>query len=173
MHLSLDDQRLRYRQHGPQALPPESLNEEQLEDIFAGEITNWKEVGGVDLSIMVVVPDTDTAAHKNFRRQVMKTKDIEYDFMAHDSTMVIEAIKYFPCGTISFISRGATEKHPEIKTLKVNGLLPTDKDYPYHQTFYYVTKGDPDGNLKKFIDFTYSEEGAKIIRAHGMIPLAR
>ncbi len=151
----------------------ESLNEEQLEDIFAGEITNWKEVGGVDLPIMVVVPDTDTAAHKNFRRQVMKTKDIEHDFMAHDSTMVIEAIKHFPCGTISFISRGATEKHPEIKTLKVNGLLPTDKEYPYHQTFYYVTKGDPAGNLKKFIDFTYSEEGAKIIRAHGMIPLAR
>jgi len=151
----------------------DSLNEEQLQDIFAGVITNWREVGGANLPVMIIVPDKDTAAHKNFRRQVMKTKDIEHDFMAYESTMVIEAIKYFPCGSISFISRGATVKHPEIKTIKVNGLLPTDPNYPYHQIFYYVTKGDPTGNLNKFIDYTYSDEGAKIIRAHGMIPMAR
>ena len=151
----------------------ESLNEKQLEDIFAGEINNWKEVGGLDLPIVVVVPDQDTAAYKNFKRNVMKNKDIEHDFIAYDSTMVIEAIKAFPCGYISFISKGATVKHPEIKSIKVNGLSPTDKNYPYHQIFYYITKEEPTGNLKQFIDYTYSAEGAKIIRNSEMIPIGR
>jgi phosphate transport system substrate-binding protein len=151
----------------------DTLTEEQLQDIFAGDITNWKEVGGADLPIMIVVPDKDTAAHKNFRRQIMKLKDINYDFMAYDSTMVIEAIKHFPCGAVSFISQGAAVHHKELKTLKIDGLLPTDADYPYYQIFYYVTKGEPTGNLKKFIDYTFSEDGQKIIRKYGMIPIAR
>jgi len=151
----------------------ENLTEEQLQDIFAGVITNWKEVGGADLPVMIVVPGDDTAAHKNFRRQVMKRQDIEHDFMAYDSTMVIEAVKYFPCGSVSFISQGAAVRHKELITLKIDGLSPTDKDYPYFQEFYYVTKGEPTGNVKKFIDFTFSVEGKKIIEQYGMIPISR
>ena len=59
----------------------DSLTEEQLQDLFAGAITNWQEVGGADLPVMIVVPGDDTAANKNFRRQVMKHKDIEHDFI--------------------------------------------------------------------------------------------
>jgi len=151
----------------------ESLTEEQLQDIFAGVITNWREVGGADLPVMIIVPGKDTAAHKNFRRQVMKHQDIEHDFMAFDSTMVIEAVKHFPCGAVSFISQGAAVHHPELKTLKIDGLSPTAEDYPYYQIFYLITKKEPEGNLKKFVDFAYSEEGAKIIRNNGMVPISR
>ena len=150
-----------------------SLTEEQLQDIFAGVITNWREVGGADLPVMIIVPGEDTAAHKNFRRQVMKRTDIEHDFMAYDSTMVIDAVKYFPCGAISFISQGAAVQHKELKILEIKGLSPTAEDYPYYQIFYFVTKKEPEGNLKKFIDFAYSEEGAKIIRKNGMVPISR
>jgi len=151
----------------------DSLTEDQLQDIFAGEITNWKQVGGADLPIMVIVPDKDTAANKNFRRQVMKHKDIQHEFMANNSTMVLEAIRHFPCGAVSFISGGATMHYPELKAFKINGLAVTDAKYPYYQIFYYVFKGEPEGNVKKFIDFTFSEEGMKIIKKNGMLPLVR
>jgi len=150
-----------------------SLTEDQLQDIFAGVITNWKEVGGADLPIMIIVPGKDTAAHKNFRRQVMKRQDIEHDFMAYDSTMVIDAVKYFPCGAVSFISLGAAGHHKELNILKIDGRSPTDEDYPYYQIFYFITKQEPEGDLKKFIDFAYSAEGTKIIRANGMVPIPR
>ena len=149
------------------------LSQEELQDIFAGDITNWKEAGGVDLPILVIVPGTKTAAHKNFRRQVMKRKDIAHDFMAYDSTMVIEAVKYFPCGSVSFISQGAAVHHQELITLEIDGLPPTDKDYPYYQEFYYITKGEPTGQVKKFIDFAFSDEGKKIIEKYGMVPIPR
>ena len=103
----------------------------------------------------------------------MKRKDIAHDFMAYDSTMVIEAVKFFPCGSVSFISQGAAVHHKELTTLKIDGLSPTDKDYPYYQEFYYVTKGEPTGNVKKFIDFTFSDEGKKIIKKYGMVPISR
>ena len=63
--------------------------------------------------------------------------------------------------------------HKELKTLKIDGLSPTSEDYPYYQIFYLITKKEPEGNLKKFVDFAYSEEGAKIIKSYGMVPIAR
>jgi phosphate transport system substrate-binding protein len=150
-----------------------SVTEEQLQDIFAGDITNWKEVGGADLPIKIIVPGEDTAAHKNFRRQVMKHKDIAYDFMTYNSTMVIETIKYFPCGAVSFISQGAALHHKEIGTIKINGLAPSDKDYPYFQRFYYIAQDELAGNLKKFVDYTFSDGGKRLIRKYGMIPISK
>ena len=104
---------------------------------------------------------------------IMKQKEIEPQFEASNSTMVLEAIKYFPCGAISFISKGAATKYEEIQTYKINGNLPTDKDYPYSQIFYYITKGTPEGNVKLFIDFTFSEKGQDLIRKKGMVPISR
>lgn len=150
----------------------ETLTEEQLQSIFSGEISNWKALGGSDIPILVIVPGTETAANKNFRRQVMKHTEIDYDFMTYDSTMAIEAIKYFPCGAISFIAQGDVEHEEGIVTLRVNGLYPHDPAYPYFQIFYYVTKGKPSGAVKSFIDFSLSDKGRGIMKKNGMIPLS-
>lgn len=149
----------------------ENLTEKQVQDIFSGDIANWKEVGGRDLPIMVVVPETGTAANKNFRRQIMRHKEISYAFSAYDSTMAIEAIKCLPIGAVSFIANGAVATEKQIKTIKIDGRLPKDSDYPYFQIFYYVTRGKPEGSLKAFIDFAFSEEGKQIMRQKGMLPL--
>lgn len=151
----------------------DNLTEQQIQDIFSGEIKNWNQVGGPDLEIVVIVPYKDTAANKNFRRQIMKHKDMEPDFVAHDSTMAIAAVAYFPCGAVSFISRGAAAHEKAVKIVRINGKSPTDKDYPYFQTFYYVTRSEQSDAIKKFLDFTFSDESKGIIKKYGMIPLER
>ncbi|SPD74619.1 ABC-type phosphate transport system periplasmic component PstS [uncultured Desulfobacterium sp.] len=150
--------------------PVESLAIEQLRDIFGGSITNWKEVGGPDEPIIVIVPGEDTAAYKNFRSIAMEGREIIHSLMSARSTMVINAVKNIPW-SISFIAHAAVKDQENLKFMKIGGLLPTDKDYHYFQTFYYVTKGSPTGPTKKFIDFTISEKGQAIIRAKGMIPV--
>ena len=60
--------------------PVSGISQAQLREIFSGHITNWKEVGGPDKDIFVAVPDEDTGAYKNFVRQVMKLKEMGYDF---------------------------------------------------------------------------------------------
>lgn len=147
------------------------LTEEQVQAVFSGEITNWKEVGGADLPVTIIVPDKDTAANKNFRRFIMKQKEIQEDFVTKDSTMVIEAVRYFPCGAVSFISGGAAMHYPELTEVKISGLAPQDPAYPYFQVFYYLTRGVPTGAVKQFIDFSFSPESKTMIRKNGMIPL--
>jgi len=151
----------------------ENLSKDQVQDIFSGDITNWKDVGGIDLPIMVVVPGQDTAANKNFRRQIMKHKEINYTFSAYDSTMVIKAIKTLPDGAISFIANGAVAHEDRVQTLRIDGMLPKDADYPYSQIFYYVTRGKPEGSLKAFIDFAFSDKGKAIMQHNGMLPLPK
>lgn len=153
--------------------PVDNITEQQLQGIFAGMISNWSEVGGPDLPITIIVPGNRTAANKNFRRQVMKHQEIAYDFMTWNSTSVIEAVKYFPCGSVSFIARGAAVREKMLKILRVNGLAPTDNNYPYFEIFYYITKGKPKGAVEKFIDFSFSAAGKKIMQQNGMIPLTR
>jgi phosphate transport system substrate-binding protein len=148
----------------------DNISEQQLQEIFSGNITNWKELGGIDRQIVVVVPGEHTGANKNFRRQVMKHKEIKYDFMAHSSTGAIELVKYLPCGSIAFISHGAAIQEKGVEALKIDGYLPKDKQYPFYQIFYFVTKGEPSGAVKALIDYSHSKKGKSIIKERGMFP---
>lgn len=148
----------------------DNITSDQLADIFSRKITNWKELGGADEAIMLVVPGRNTAAYENFRFLAMKRKEIQYDITTHHSTLAIEVVKRFPTA-ISFITQGAIGAAGGVKMLKINGLAPGDKGYPFFQTFTLVTKGKPTGPVKAFVDFTLSEKGKALIEKRGMIPL--
>ena len=152
--------------------PVAEISESQLQEIFSGDITNWKEVGGPDQPIIVVVPGEDTGAYKNFTRQVMKRKEIAYDLMTYRSTMAIDVVEHFPWA-ISAIAQGAAVDHKAVKVLKIDGRLPRDSDYPYQQIFYFITKGEPTGPAKALIDFVFSDKGVEIIKKRGMVPVAQ
>lgn len=147
----------------------DTISEKQLQKIFSRHITNWKEVGGPDKRITVIVPGKSTAAYNNFSSKVMKRKRISYDFMTYRSTFAIEAVKHFPYA-ISFISQGAASKQKGIKTLKINGLSTSNKKYPYYQQFSYITIGKPTGKAKTLIDFISSEKGKTIMKKGGVCP---
>jgi phosphate transport system substrate-binding protein len=150
--------------------PAFDLTDARLRDIFGGTVTNWKELGGPDQPILVILPSEETAAYRNFSTKVMFSREMVHDIETERSTMVIDATGRFPW-SISFIAQGAARYHNgEVKVAKVNGFLPVDPGYPYYQVFSFVTKGVPAGAAKKFIDFTISEEGKRIITSRGMIP---
>lgn len=152
--------------------PVKTLSENQLREIFAGTIQNWKDVGGPDHPIVVVVPGKNTGAFNNFSYFALKRTEIQYDFMAYRSTRVVMVVKNIPW-TISFITTGAYVVGAEVKTIDINGITATDPAYPYQQVFSFVTKGEPCCEAKKLIDFTFSDEGKKIILKNGMTPLDR
>ncbi len=147
-----------------------TITEEQLRNIFSRKITNWKELGGREAAILLVVPGKNTAAYENFGRLALKRKEIEYDIMTNCSTMALEAVKRFPAA-ISFVTQGAVGKAGGVKTVRINGLSLKDKGYPYFQEFSYITRGKPAGPAKAFVDFTLSEQGQEIIKKRGMKPV--
>ena len=148
------------------------LASSQLRAIFSGAITNWKEVGGPDKDIVVVVPERNTGAFKNFSLLALKRFDVTYDFMASRSTDVVELVRRVPW-SISFITQGAHTVHEALKTLRIDGRAPEDSEYPFHQDFSFVLNGEPRGISKKLIDFYFSEKGRDLLRKSGVTPVAR
>lgn len=149
-----------------------NLTEEQLRDIFNKKITNWKQLGRPEAGIVLVVPGKSTAAYENFGHLALKRKEILYDIMTNLSPTALEVVKRFPAA-ISFVTHGAIGKAGGVKTVKVNGLSPKDKGYPYFQEFSFVTKGEPTGAAKTFIDFALSKKGKEIIEKRGMISIGQ
>lgn len=147
----------------------DNLSEHQLRGIFSGEITNWKEVGGPDKQIVVVIPGKETGAYENFRQMVMRGEELAFDLESHISTLVIETTRRFPY-SISFITYGAVDwKKLGLRELKINGVSPREKGYPYYQVYSFVSKGQPKGAVKTFIDYAL-DEGRDIVTDKGMIP---
>jgi phosphate transport system substrate-binding protein len=143
----------------------------RVQGIFGGGITNWKELGGAEEDIIVVIPRRLTGAYRNFSALFMgRHQNIRYDVMTDRSTFVIDIVKRFP-NAISFISRASAVEQKGIKFLEIGGMSPTDKDYPYYQTFSFVTQGKPSGAEKKFIDFAFSKKGLEIMKRRGMTPI--
>jgi phosphate transport system substrate-binding protein len=152
--------------------PVRDISSEKLRAIFSGAITNWKEVGGPDQAIVVVIPERNTGAYKNFRQLALKRFDVKYDFMAYRSTDVVNLVHRIPW-SISFISQGAHTVNRAIRIIQIDGKSPGDPDYPYHQIFSFVTKGQPAGAAKKLVDFAFSEKGRTIMVKNGMQPIER
>ncbi len=150
--------------------PVSGISEEELKDIFSGNMANWNEVRGPDKPILLVVPGKNTAAFKNFSRKPMQRVLISYDIMTFKSTMVVQVVERFP-NAISFIAQGVAD-HEGVKTLKIDGLAPEDSGYPYYQIFSFVTKGKPSGAVKQFVDDVLSGEGKKIMVKEGMTPFS-
>ena len=148
--------------------PISNITEEALKEVFSGRITNWKDLGGPDKPIFVIVPGKNTAAYSNFSRRPMGRELIKYDLMGYKSTTVIEVVRHFPW-SISFISAGAAHREG-LKSLKVDGMGPADTDYRYCQVYSFVTKGKPSGSVKEFIDHLMSEEGKTIMKKIGIVP---
>ena len=55
--------------------PVRQLTREQLEGIFRGKITNWKEVGGEDRKIVVYSRETSSGTYEIFKESVLKNKN--------------------------------------------------------------------------------------------------
>jgi phosphate transport system substrate-binding protein len=118
----------------------DSISEKQLRGIFSGAITSWKELGGPDKKIVVIIPDENTGAYNNFKQIVMKNKEMVFDLKSQVSTRVIEATRRFPW-SISFITYGAVEwKRTGLRKMKIDGFSPYQNGYPYHQVYSFIVK---------------------------------
>lgn len=154
-----------------ESLSVKNISDKDFRNIFNRVITNWKELGGPDLKIILVIPGKNTEMYKNFYHLTMNRQPFQYDYIAYKSTKAIDLVECFP-GAISFIARGAAIKEPGVSILNINGISPSQKDYPYYQTFSFVTKGTPEGTAKRFIDYALSEKGQKIIKERKMFFLS-
>lgn len=147
----------------------DNLSLQDVKKIFSGETTDWKDLGDGPGPIQVVIPQIKTASCVNFREQVMgEAPFAKSSIITETAGAVLDAAK--GKRSISFISFGAVSKVGEFKVLKINGKHPSDTAYPVAQEMYLATKGQPAGDVKKYLDYFLKGAGRDFIKKEGLFP---
>jgi phosphate transport system substrate-binding protein len=157
-----------------------NLTREQLEGIFTGKITNWKDVGGDNLKIIPYSRETSSGTYEFFKESVLKNKNYVNGIMSMPATgAIIQSVSQTK-GAISYVGlaylnkdvkaihvsydKGKTYIEPSIANAK-NETYPIVRPLLY----YYITKSEK--KVKPFIDYVLSPAGQKIIADIGFIIL--
>jgi|SRR5690554_841544 len=155
-----------------------NLTREQLEGIFTGKITNWKQVGGADLKIIPYSRETSSGTYEFFREIVLKNKNYMNGIMSMPATgSIIQSVSQTK-GAIGYV--GLAYLNSNVKPIHVSYdggkrfVKPSvsnahNKTYPIIRPlyFYYLVKSAP--KVKPFINYVLSAEGQKIVSEIGFI----
>jgi phosphate transport system substrate-binding protein len=160
------------------ANPVDSLTLDQLQKIYAGEIVNWKEVGGKDAAIAVISRDSASGTQEYFKEAVMKDKDFRSDMITQSATgAVIQEISQNE-KAIAFI--GTASQSGSIKNIGINvdgeTVYPTHENilsgkYPISRALYLYTQDNPSQAVQDFIDYVLGPPGQQIVKDMGYVPL--
>jgi phosphate transport system substrate-binding protein len=154
--------------------PVGNLSPQQVQEIFAGKITNWKEVGGKDAPINLFSRDEASGTREVFWEKCLKKGPVleKANIVASNGAMKV-AIAQDP-NAIGYLGIGHVDN--TVKAVKLDGVEPTQENaksgkYPVVRQLYMNTKGEPKPLVKAFIDFILSPAGGQIIQKHGYILL--
>jgi len=155
------------------ACPIAKLTSRQVEQIFAGDITDWSAVGGTPGKISIYTRNTASGTYSDFKALAMKNRDYASSSqkMAGNEQIAAEVAKN-PSG-IGYVGL-AYLSEPGTKVVAIDGKTPTKESvvahtYPYARPTFYYTNGEPTGEAAKFLEFTLSDEGKKITEQVGFV----
>ena len=158
--------------------PVSSLSVEEVKGIYKGTYTNWSELGGDEMEIVVVGRDSASGTREFFWTDLMDKEDFVATMLEKNSNGAVKqtvsqtpgAIGYVGLGYIDEtvkavkVREGSRETEPTVENVK-NG------SYPISRSLYLLVKGEPTGLAKDFIDFILSEEGQSIVEEEGFVPV--
>lgn len=156
------------------------LTREQLEDIFTGKITNWKELGGADMKIVVYSRETSSGTYEFFKESVLLKKNYMPSVLSMPATgAIIQSVSQTK-GAIGYV--GLAYLNNSVKALKVSydegktyvePSVATAKNETYpivRPLLYYYVKADAN-KVTPFIDYILSDKGQAIVKDKGYIPV--
>lgn len=151
-----------------------NLTIDQVKDIFTGKITNWKEVGGEDASIVVISREEGSGTRDGFQDILgFESEELTKDATISDGSGNVKSTVEGNENAIAYISFGYLDD--TLNDLKIDGVEANDDNvvagkYPISRPFLVINKKDAmTDNAKAFVDFIMSEEGQNIIAEEGFI----
>lgn len=160
--------------------PVSELTFDQLRGIYNGTISNWKDVGGEDLKIVVISRDSSSGTYEYFKEEVLQGDEYRPDALTQPATGgIVGEVSQNP-NAIGYI--GVAYLDDSVKALNLdagNGSeAPTSENilsgaYPLSRALYFYTNGEPSGLTKEFTDFVLSETGQSLVSEVGYFPVER
>lgn len=165
--------------------PIGSLKLEEIQQVYAGDIDNWSEVGGKNDPIRAFQRPEGSGSQTALQRVMgdRKLMDAPVEDVPEGMGGIIEQTAAYTNhkNAIGFSFRFyATEmvEDYDIKLLQVNGIAPTvetiaDGTYPITSEFYAITTEEQYETYKPFLDWMTSVEGQTLVERTGYVPLAK
>lgn len=153
------------------------LTRDEVKQIYAGDITNWDELGGPDMEIFVIGRKPGSGTRDTFLEAIFGSKESETPGViieSADSSEVKTAIQGSDNAIgymgYSYVMRGDT------RVISLDGIAPTVENikngtYPIARKLYFVTLGEPTVGARAYIDYVLSQDGQQIAAENGFIPI--
>jgi phosphate transport system substrate-binding protein len=157
--------------------PVKNLSVEQLRDIYAGKIANWKDLGGRDETIVVISRDSSSGTYETWLELIMQKEKVAPSALLQASNGAVAQAVAKNRKAIGYIGFGYLNS--SLKKLDVNGIEATpatalSHTWPIARELYVFTNGQPSGAVKKLIDFLVDpQKGQKAVSEVGYIPLQK
>ncbi len=159
-----------------------SLTKEQLVSIFTGRTANWNVLGGPDHKIVVVSKGQGNETLELFTKYLgIDHSNISSNLILDGNEQTIAAVAENR-DSIAFVALSAAESEVEkgtpVQLVKINGIEATtaavaNRTYPISCPLLLVTKGEPTGHVKDFIEFTMSGEAHSFVVGRMLIPIGQ
>lgn len=156
--------------------PVQELTIAQVRAIYKGEIKNWKEVGGVDRSIVVISRDTSSGTYESFNELVMKKEKMADSVEYVNSNPQAHARVKSTEGAIGYVGLGFLDRY--VKAIKLDGVTPSRSTiakgiFPVSRPLFLFTNGYPvlGSMAHAYVTFHLSEQGQEIIESKHFVPL--
>jgi len=152
-----------------------SLTKDQVQAIFAGEVTNFSEVGGPDAPITVVSREEGSGTRGAFEELVLEYKDangekqikpiVDSALLQQSNGQLLTVVATTP-NSIGYLSFGFLDD--SVRALAIDGVEPTVEDvkngtYPIYRPFNMLTNGAPSELSQAFLDFVLGADGQAIV----------
>ena len=170
------------------------LSLEQVEQIYSGQITNWKQLGGPDLPIVPISQDPDARASDSFLLQGMPGSDRKFGDrvrVARDTTRAIRVVAQTP-GAIGYGAQplvieqstirpiGLAKKgsqdyiQPTTNSGEINKQAVLDGSYPLIRRVFVILREDGEIDElagRAYVNLLLSQEGQALIDRAGYLPV--
>lgn len=150
------------------------LTQDQLVQIYKGEVTNWKDLGGSDEPIVVVGREAGSGTRGAFEELLGLEDACQYANELDSTGAVIAKVASTP-GAIGYASLDAVDD--TIIAAKLNGVEPTEENikagsYILSRPFVMATMGEVSAQsepVQALFDYLKSDEGKQLIQSVGLI----
>lgn len=155
--------------------PVSDLTTEEVRGIFAGDITNWREVGGPDMQIGLVNRDEASGTREAFSKLVMDEQRFDSGAVILPGTGQVRAVVAEVEYAVGYISLGFV--NDEVKAVAIDGIAPSEEvvvtgTYKIQRVLHFFTNGQPSAAAKGYIEYVLSPEVQDtVVRDAGFIPI--
>lgn len=156
--------------------PVTGLTTTQIKNIYEGKITNWKQVGGIDLPIKLYARKGNiSGVGYAIRQYIFKDGGMKFKtkYQVGSSGPLEKAVTKDP--SAMGITGISSARKRDVKIIQFDGKEPSFENvkrgkYKLYRPLYLVTSPKPSSKVKDFISFAMSEKGREIIRANKTVP---